>query len=104
MERWMQKIGLVLEAGDETCDDSKDGAIVTWGQWWQVEENGDDQGSLSGNNEARFWVKKVESSTSKGCDPMGWVAWDEKFFEVQQIKLERGDSLKCSSSTPRKKT
>lgn len=34
----------------------------------------------------RAWVKKVELPTSKGDDPLGWIARAEKFFEEQQVR------------------
>lgn len=34
----------------------------------------------------REWAKKVELPWFEGSDPLEWVAWAEKFFEVQQVK------------------
>jgi len=45
----------------------------------------------------RSWVKKVELPAFEGNDPLGWLARQEKFFEVQ--KIEPSDKLKLASST-----
>ena len=33
----------------------------------------------------RSWVKKVELPAFEGNDPLGWLARQEKFFEVHKI-------------------
>ncbi|WVY94800.1 hypothetical protein V8G54_033888 [Vigna mungo] len=52
----------------------------------QEEENG---GRVTERKEGQFnWRKKVELPVFEGTDPLNWINWAERFFELQGVTEE----------------
>lgn len=73
LKKLMEKQG-IIEEGDHSGKKSMEGEI-------EAEAH---EPELEGT--PREWAKKVELPWFEGSDPLEWVAWAEKFFEVQQVK------------------
>nr|KYP37262.1 hypothetical protein KK1_041542 [Cajanus cajan] len=54
----------------------------------EVKEGGESSEGENGGMH-NSWMKKVELPTFEGCDPLGWIARAENFFEAQVKLIEK---------------